>query len=419
MTGAGGLARDDEYRHETRTLAFFVTGAATSNAGSFMQNTAVPFVLYRITGSNAWVGAGVFASLAFSVFAGPFAGIAIDRFSQKQVLLVAQVLQTFAALGLLALSMAHVLSPWPIFWLVAFGGIGSGLQFPAAQSFTPTILRPERIPRGVRLTTFGLTISRTIGPAVAAIVLTASGPDALFALNAATFVVYIAILVFIRPRPTPHSTMPAGMVRQYREAWAYVRVRTGVLSVLWIGFVGSVFGTSIAFLVPGIAARYGAGGGGVGTLLAFYGAGAILGSLVLISAGVRMPRGLATRLGYLGYGIGGILAVQAAHFGLCIVAFVIMGIGYSLWLTSLGTSLQVQITDAFRGRVTALYIVAIVGGAPFGALIGGWLGDSIGLSPVLTVYGIVMLVLAAVGGFVLHFGRLDSIEIDHRPGGDR
>ncbi len=74
-------------RSESRTLALFVTGAAISNAGSYMQLTAVPFVLFELTDSNAWVGAAAFAGLFLSVVIGPVAGIAIDRYSQKSVLM--------------------------------------------------------------------------------------------------------------------------------------------------------------------------------------------------------------------------------------------------------------------------------------------------------------------------------------------
>jgi len=179
--------------------------------------------------------------------------------------------------------------------------------------------------------------------------------------------------------------------------------------------MGSLFGASIAFLVPGIAERYGAGGGGVGTLLALYGAGAIVGSLVLISVGNRYPRGLSVRLGFVGFGVGGILAMQTTSFAVGAVAFVIMGLGYSQWLTSVGTALQVQITDAFRGRVTGMYIVAIVGGAPVGDVIGGWLGDLIGLRTVLTAFGVAMLLLAAVGGPWLHYRGLDAVEVAPAP----
>ena len=88
-----------------------------------------------------------------------------------------------------------------------------------------------------------------------------------------------------------------------------------------------------------------------------------------------------------------------------------MGLGYSQWLTSVGTALQVQIDDTFRGRVTGMYIVAIVGGAPVGDLIGGWLGDAIGLRVVLTGFGVAMLLLAAFAGRWLHFRGLDAVEV--------
>ena len=132
-----------------------------------MQATAVPFVLYELTDSNAWVGAAAFAALAFSVFVSPVAGILIDRFSQKAVLMAGQVVQLVPAFVLAGLAAADALSPWPMLVLIAIGGMGSGLQFPAAQSFVPTIVATQRVPRGVRMVTLGLTVSRTVGPAVA------------------------------------------------------------------------------------------------------------------------------------------------------------------------------------------------------------------------------------------------------------
>ena len=391
---------------ERRALGIFVTGATISNAGSFMQATAVPFVLYELTKSNAWVGAAAFAALAFSVFASPVAGILIDRFSQKGVLMAGQVVQLVPALVLTGLAAADALSPWPMLVLIAIGGIGSGLQFPAAQSFVPTIVAAERVPEGVRLVTLGLTVSRTVGPALAGLLLTVTSATAVFALNASTFVVYLGLLLLLHPRRTTGHATGGSWLRQYRGAAAYVRARPPIVSLLVIGLLGAMFGASIGFLVPGIAALYGAGAGGTGALTALYGVGAVIGATVLIRLGDRLPRPRATRLGYVGYGVGAIGAMLTSSLAVGLVAFVIVGVGYSLWLTSIGTALQVQLTDAYRGRITTFYIAAIVGGTPIGSIIGGWLGDRIGLRPVFIAYGTVLLLLASVGARWLHFDRL-------------
>jgi MFS family permease len=392
---------------EKRALAIFVAGATISNGGSFMQATAVPFVLYELTDSNAWVGAAAFAALAFSVLMSPVAGILIDRFSQKSVLIAGQVVQLVPALVLALLASADALAPWPMLALVAVGGMGSGLQFPAAQSFVPTIVASGRVAKGVRMTTLGLTVSRTVGPALAGILLTVTSAATLFALNASTFVVYLVLLLFLHPRRSAAHSTTGSWLRQYRAAAAYVRARPSIAAILVIGILGAMFGASIGFLVPGIAALYGAGAGGVGALTALYGVGAIIGATVLIRAGDALPRSRATRLGYVGYGVGAVTAMGTSSLAVGLGAFVVVGIGYSLWLTSIGTALQVQLTDAYRGRVTTFYIAAIVGGTPIGSVVGGWLGDTVGLRPVFVAYGIVLLLLATVGSRALRFDLLE------------
>lgn len=410
MSDDAARALAHEVARERRALGVFVSGATISNAGSFMQATAVPFVLYELTDSNAWVGAAAFAALAFSVFMSPVAGILIDRFSQKSVLMAGQVVQLVPAVILALLAATDALSPWPMLVLIAIGGIGSGLQFPAAQSFVPTIVVPERVPAGVRMVTLGLTVSRTVGPALAGILLTVTSATAVFALNASTFLVYLALLVLLHPRRTTGHATGASWLRQYRAAAAYVRARPPIVAVLVIGVLGAMFGASIGFLVPGIAALYGAGAGGTGALTALYGVGAVVGASILIHAGDRLPRSRAARLGYLGYGCGAIFAMATSSLALGLVAFTVVGVGYSLWLTSIGTALQVQLTDAYRGRVTTFYIGAIVGGTPIGSVVGGWVGDAIGLRPVFIAYGVVLLALGTFGARRLRFDLLETSE---------
>jgi MFS family permease len=395
-------------RSESRALAIFVTGTAISNAGSYMQLTAVPFVLFELTDSNAWVGAAAFAGLFLSVVVGPAAGIAIDRYSQKAVLMAGQAVQLLAAVGLWALAVTDQLSPWPMLLFIAIGGVGSGLQFPSAQAFPPTIVSRERLPQAVRLNTLGLTVSRTVGPALAGLLLSVSSPSVVFALNASTFVLYLAVLAVLQPRVMATIHTDARWVAQYRAAWRYLRARKGIQTILLVGFLGAFLGASIAFLVPGIADLYGAGAKGVGALTALYGVGAIIGSTLLIGADERLPRSRATRIGLGILGLGGALTVATTTFGVGVVAYVVLGVGYSLWLTSIGTALQVQLTDEFRGRVTTFYVTAVVGGTPIGAVLGGFLGDAVGLRPTLLTYGAVLIVVAVAGPLLIHFSRLDA-----------
>jgi MFS family permease len=103
-----------------------------------------------------------------------------------------------------------------------------------------------------------------------------------------------------------------------------------------------------------------------------------------------------------------VCTVVTTIFGVGVAAFVVLGVGYSLWLTSIGTALQVQLTDEFRGRVTTFYVTAVVGGTPIGAVLGGLVGDTVGLRPTLMTYGAVLIVVALAGPLLIRFARLDA-----------
>src|SRR4029453_8846180 len=131
-----------------------------------MQTIGVPFVIYDLTGSNAWVGASVFAGLVPALIVGPFAGIVAHRISPKIVLLWANGIQTVAALGLWILSAHGLLTPWRIIGLLVVAGFGAGFQYASAQAVVAQLVPREHLVQAIRLNTLGFTGARAVGPAI-------------------------------------------------------------------------------------------------------------------------------------------------------------------------------------------------------------------------------------------------------------
>jgi predicted MFS family arabinose efflux permease len=158
--------------------------------------------------------------------------------------------------------------------------------------------------------------------------------------------------------------------------------------VVTAAFVVALLGQSVVQLVAGISAEvYGRGGGAQGALLAVFGTGSILASLFLILTGDRRRRSRTSLTGLVMYGVGAVLSVATTNLAVGCVAFATMGTAHVLNGISLNTTLQLQVADAYRGRVISLYLMALLAGMPIGALVSGRLGDWFGLRPTIAVSG--------------------------------
>jgi MFS family permease len=375
-----------------RNFVVYLVAAVISNAGSFMQSLSVPFVLRDLTGANTWVGIGVVAWMVPSLLVGPAAGIVSDRFDRRLVLLWSNVVQLVGALGLLALAMTDQLTPARIIALVVLGGFGAGFQYAAAQSMAAVLLPPEQLLEGVRLNAMGFTVSRAVGPAVAGLVLGVWGASAAFGINALSFVVLIVALLCIRTPRAAAETDSEDWLRNFRDGIRYVRRRAALRLVVLSAFVGAFFGQSMVQLAAGLAEEeFHVGGGGLGLLVAVYGVGSIGASFALVRGGDRLPRSRMARTGLALFGVGLLVTIATTSFILGLVGFFIAGTAHGFANISLNTSLQAKVHENFRGRALSVFLMALLAGMPFGALVGGALGDAIGLRATLAIFAMIVL----------------------------
>jgi MFS family permease len=374
----------------------YFVASLISNSGSFMQTIGVPFVIYDLTGSNTWVGASVFAGLVPSLVVGPMAGIVADRMSRRIVLLWANGVQAVAALVLWFMAVHHDLTPWRIVAVLVVAGAGAGFQYSSAQAIVSQLVPREHLVQALRINTLGFTGARAVGPAVAGIVLHEAGATTTFGVNALSFLVVMAALVPLRLAPfTPPVREPWS--RQLRGAVDLVRSRPSMRLVVAMAFTVALLGQSVAQLVAGISVEvYGRGGGAQGALLAVFGTGSIISSLVLITTGDRRRRSRTAFTGLILYGLGAICVVVTTQLAVGLAAFFLMGLAHVLTGISMNTALQVQVSEEYRGRVISLYLMALLAGMPLGALISGRLGDLVGLRPTIAGSGALLVTIAVV-----------------------
>lgn len=377
----------------------FLAAITVANVGQFLMGLAVPFLVNDLTDSNAWVGASSFASLVPAVVITPIAGILADRKDRKRLLLAAYAGQTVLTALFVAGYQADQLTPWRILGLQLLAGILSGFQWAPLQSMS-AVLVPERLLiDAVRLVSISFTAGRTVGPAIAAVVLATGGPGLAFIATLSFYVVTVALMVGVRTQwqpPTP--TEP--YLQQFRNGLDYVRAREGMRLAMTlqgaVAFFGAVFNFALVASIADDA--YSTGGGGLGALALSAGIGSVIASVYITGAGSSVSRSRVESAAIAIYAGGVLTAAATPHLAVGLVGFLMMGVAQMLSAVTLSTSLQVQVEEEYRGRVMSVWLMVTLALLPVAALIGGFLADALSIR----------LVMAMFGGALLAFGVIRS-----------
>lgn len=376
-----------------RDFTVFWLGALASNTGSWVQNIAVPIVIYRVTRSASWVGFATFSQFIPVMLLGPQAGSIADRFDRRKVLLTTQALMAVGALSLWLAWSRGVRSPWAILGLVALSGVFAGINIPSWQSFVNDLVPREDLLSAVTLNSLQFNAARALGPGIGGILVETLGPSWAFFINGVSFLCVLLALALVRNRQVALETaLSGGVLRQFRRAVRYSSAQPGILIgivvAVLVGFLGNpIFQFTVIFSEE----VWHVGAIQLSLLNVALGVGAVA-SAPLVS-GWDLPRATLVRWGLFVYG-GSILAFAISPlylFGL--LAALVVGGGFLVVISATNTSVQVIVADHMRGRVMAFRIMAFTGAYPVGALIQGWLSDTIG--PRQTVGGAGALLIAA------------------------
>jgi predicted MFS family arabinose efflux permease len=397
------------FRH--RDFTIFWLGALASNTGSWVQNLAVPYVLYEVTESAFWVGLATFTQFVPVMLLGPLAGSIADRFDRRKVLLTTQCLMALAAFALWAAWAGGVRSPGAILALVALAGVFGGINIPSWQSFVNDLVPRDDLLSAVTLNSLQFNAARALGPGIAGILLASLGPSWAFFLNGVSFVFVVAALVAVRNRQVKLETaLSGGFLRQFRRALAYTRGQPGILVGIVVAvLVGGLGNPVFQFTVVFAAEVYDVGPLGLSLLNVSLGLGAVLAAPLV--SGWDVTRANLVRWGLLVYG-GAIVAFALAPvYVVGLLALVVVGGGFLIVISSTNTSVQVIVADHMRGRVMALRIMAFTGAYPLGALLQGSISDLVGARP--TVAGAGLILVAAAGVLALRPRLLHRLDDPH------
>ncbi len=387
-----------------------------SNIGSWMQTVGAQWLMLTLTGSATYVALVQTASSVPVVLFAVFAGVAGDLFDRRRLLLVSQALMLLAAAALGGLALAGLVTPWVLLALVFAVGTGSALTAPTWQVLQPTLVPADERQQAISFGSVNQNLARAVGPAIGGLVLAASSAGTDFLINAASFLVVIAVIWQWRST-RPAQTLPREHVGEaIRAGGRYVAASPVLRVILMRAFLFIFFAASIWALLPLVAERQlHLGSGGYGLLLGSVGVGAVTGAGVLPRLRARLTAGGVLTAGSLGLAVVTLVLAFVHVTAVVAVALVIGGLAWILALSTLNSLYQLTLPGWVKARGMSFYLVVFQGGNAVGAAVLGVFAEHIGLSPTLLISALA-LALGPLAGLRYPFQTIPPKDL--LPAGD-
>ncbi len=369
-------------------------GQLVSLSGTWMQVVAEMWLVLQLTHSGFAVG--IAAALQFTpmLVGGAWGGLIADRFDKRRLLIATQTAMAVPALLLLALTATGAIELWMLLLLIFARGAVNAVDNPARQSFLVELVGPDRLVNAVSLGSALVNGARTIGPALAGIVIATVGVEACFGLNALSFAAMILALRGMDAaalRPVPRAVRKPGQVR---SGLRYVRANPQLWIPLALMAIVGTFTFNFQVLLPLLASfSFGGGAGAYATLTTAMGLGAIAGAIANGTRSHVRPALLAGAAAAFGALV--LAAASAPNMALAAVALVPVGAASVVFAASVNSFLQLAVAPQMRGRVMALYSVVFLGSTPIGGPLMGWIAGTAGPRTALALGGIVAIAAAA------------------------
>lgn len=392
-----------------RNFQLFFGGQLISLIGTWMQNVAQAWLVYRLTGSSLLLGSVAFAGQIPVFLVSPLGGITADRYSRHRVVIATQTASMILAFTFAGLTLTHRITVFEIFVIAILRGVVNAFDIPGRQAFIVEMVGKEDLMNAIALNSSMFNGARIIGPAIAGIVVAKIGEGWCFFGDAVSYIAVIVGLLMMHVAPRVRRPMGSPL-EHVIEGFRFVRETAPIRALLLLLGLVSLVAMPYTVLMPVFADRILHGGArGLGILMGATGVGALLGALTL-----------ATKTGV--YGLGRWVMFSCGGFGIFLVAFALstqfwisttllvpVGFCMMLQMSSSNTLIQAMVPDHLRGRVMSVYSMMFMGMGPIGALVAGAIADRLG-APIAVVMG----AFVCVGGAAIFGVRLPKMRGEAR-----
>lgn len=380
---------------KSRNYRLYFTGQSVSLIGTWMQKTAVSWVVYTLTHSTFMLGLTLFASQFPSFLFSLLGGVVSDRYNRYKVLLITQIASLVQAVLLAVLILLGHYTVWSILALSVVLGIINAFDVPARQSLVYEMVDDKTdLPNALALNSSMVNLSRIIGPGIAGLILETVGDGACFMLNALSFVAVIVSLLMMRLPAYTRKERTKNVLGELKEGWGYLKRTPSISFVLIMLALISLMVLPFSTLIPYYAKDVFRGTASTfGVLDSFIGLGAFSGAIFLASqkTGTNLKRILF--ISTLVFGAGLILFSHERNYPLALFFVTIAGFGMMSQITVSNTLIQTTVAQDMRGRVISFYAMAFFGMQPLGGLLVGSISKWVGTTDTLMGEGIAALLV--------------------------
>jgi MFS family permease len=378
-----------------RNYKIYLSGQMISLVGTWMQQLAMSWMVYRLTNSAFWLGFAGFSSQIPMFFFGLFAGVIVDHVDRHKLLLWTQSLSALQAFTLAFLTLTNRINLTELIVLNFSLGLINCFDITGRQSFVIQMVKDKNdLPNAIALNSSVVNLTRLIGPAIAGAAIATLGEGVCFLLNGAS---YLAVLIAlfsikvekVKPLHFDIKKIFKTMEEGYHATFSNESMRAIIIFAAIISFFGSPF----INILPAVAAKLPNGGAKtLGWISAATGFGSLIAALFLALR--NGPPKLAGVIGMGGILMGVFLISLSQSHSLPFVIFSVFfsGMGLMLQLSASNAVIQILVRDDLRGRVFSFFTLAMFGAGPFGSLLMGYTGEHFGLNYTFMVSGLMCIV---------------------------
>jgi len=390
-----------------KNYKIYFFGQITSQVGSWMQQVALGWLVYRLTNSAFLLGIVGFSAQIPSFILSPIAGIAADRYDRYKILIITQSLFMVQALVLAALVLLDIAGVTTIIILSLIQGIIMAFDAPARHAFVVQIVdRKDDIGNAIALNSTTFHASRLVGPPLAGVIIAVANEGICFLINGLSYIMVIAALLMIKVKPLEHTGTSKSAINDIRDGFIYAFRSVPIKAILLMVAFVSIFGMPYTVLLPVMARDVLHGTSQTfGILMGGAGVGALTGALYLASK--KNAHGLFKNLAIapLIFGLGMIGFSMSRSVELSLILLVTGGFGMMTTMASSNTVIQSIVDENMRGRVMSIYTLSFMGLLPFGNLLAGSVAQKIGTPATLLINGSL-----CIGASLLFMSKTKMIE---------
>ncbi|KJU85915.1 major facilitator transporter [Candidatus Magnetobacterium bavaricum] len=375
-----------------RDFRLFFTGQAISLIGTWMQQTALGWLVYSITRSSFYLGLMALALSLPVLFFTLAGGVIADRFKKRNVLIATQALSMIPAALLTIIAYTGGTNIWLILAIATILGTVNSIDIPVRQSFIIEITGRENLLNAVALNATMFHTARVIGPLISGIVIEYYGAALCFYINVLSFLPVVYALWSIQLKQEANAGKSNGLVRDFAAALSFIRDNGRIMYIILTVTVFSLFGIPFSQFLPVFAdVVFDSGAKGYGYMMSAVGLGSALAGVIIAFRGDIQKKRLYMSITSVIFPFALFIFALSGNFLLSLASLCVMGFNMVSFLATANSYVQLKTRDELRGRVMSIYTMMFLGMAPLGAAFMGTLAQGIGIQKTIAINAVVCL----------------------------